>query len=191
MLELKTGFEEQINAILSNLPTERQTLLFSATQTRKVQDLARLNLESPVFVSVHEHASKATPEELAEHYAICKVEEKLNMLWSFLKNHSKKKILVFVQSCKQAKYYCDLFKRLRIPTSVTALYGTLNQLRRMAIYSEFVEAESGVLVATDIAARGLGMFNSMKLLTNIKACVSSMILSARSTVLPIAISILT
>ena len=56
----------------------------------------------------------------------------------------------------QVRYYCDLFKRLRVPTQVSALYGTLNQLRRMAIYKDFCAAESGVLMATDIAARGLG-----------------------------------
>ena len=65
-------------------------------------------------------------------------------------------MLVFVQCCKQVKYLVDLFKRLRIPTPLSGLYGTLNQLRRMAIYKEFCEAEVGVMVATDIAARGLG-----------------------------------
>ena len=52
-----------MNAIVENLPTEgRQTLLFSATQTRSVKDLARLSLTSPVYVSVHEHAANATPD---------------------------------------------------------------------------------------------------------------------------------
>lgn len=68
----------------------------------------------------------------------------------------RKKVLVFVQSCKQAKYYCNLFHRLRAPTQISALYGTLSQLRRMAIYQDFCDKKSGVLIATDIAARGLG-----------------------------------
>lgn len=99
---LEMGFAEQMNAILSNLPVEdRQTLLFSATQTRSIKDLARLSLKSPVFVSVHEHASKMTPDELSEHYVVCPLEQKIDMLWSFVKSHKKKKILIFVQSCKQ------------------------------------------------------------------------------------------
>ncbi len=153
---LEMGFAQQMNAILEQLPREeRQTLLFSATQTRSVRDLARVGMREPVFVSVHEHASRAAPDELSEHYMVCDLEQKLDLLWSFVKSHRRKKILVFLQSCKQVRYYCDLFRRLRAPTQVAALYGTLNQLRRMAIYREFCEAGSGVLMATDLAGRGL------------------------------------
>jgi ATP-dependent RNA helicase DDX10/DBP4 len=82
------GFSNQMNAILDNLPKEgRQTLLFSATQTRSVKDLARLSLSDPVFVSVDENAVRASPDELVESYVVCPVEQKVNMLWSFLKNH--------------------------------------------------------------------------------------------------------
>ena len=80
------------------------------------------------------------------------------MLWSFVKLHRKKKIIVFVQSCKQVKFYCDILRRLRVPTQVSGLYGTLNQMRRMAIFKDFSQAKLGVLIATDIAARGLGKF---------------------------------
>ena len=55
---LEMSFSSQMNAIIANLPSERQTLLFSATQTKSVQDLARLSLKNPLYVSVHEHASK-------------------------------------------------------------------------------------------------------------------------------------
>lgn len=153
---LEMGFADQMNAIVNNLPPERQTLLFSATQTRSIKDLARLSLQNPVYVSVHEHSAKATPDQLQEYYIVCDLSQKMSMLWSFVKNNARKKILVFVQCCKQAKYFTELFRRLRSPTQITALYGTLNQLRRMAIYKEFCEAERGVLFATDIAARGLG-----------------------------------
>lgn len=152
---LEMGFADQMNAIVNNLPPERQTLLFSATQTRSIKDLARLSLQNPVYVSVHEHSAKATPDQLQEYYIVCDLSQKMSMLWSFVKNNARKKILVFVQCCKQAKYFTELFRRLRSPTQITALYGTLNQLRRMAIYKEFCEAERGVLFATDIAARGL------------------------------------
>ena len=54
---LDMGFKKQINAVVENLPRiGRQTLLFSATQTKSVQDLARLSLSSPVYISVHEHS---------------------------------------------------------------------------------------------------------------------------------------
>lgn len=63
---LDMGFQQQLNAIIENLPIERQTLLFSATQTKSVRDLARLSLKDPVYVSVHEHAPHSTPEELVQ-----------------------------------------------------------------------------------------------------------------------------
>lgn len=52
--------------IIENLPVERQTLLFSATQTRKVEDLIRVSLKNPVFISVHENSAQATPDKLVQ-----------------------------------------------------------------------------------------------------------------------------
>ena len=154
---LDMGFEKTMNAILENLPREdRQTLLFSATQTRSVKDLARLSLEKPIFVSVHEHADKATPDKLSEKYILCELQDKINLLWSFIKTHKRQKLLVFMQSCKQVKYIHELFKRLKCNTTLLALHGKLHQLRRMAIYDEFCQKDSSiVLIATDVAARGL------------------------------------
>ena len=155
---LDMGFEKTMNAILENLPSaeDRQTLLFSATQTRSVKDLARLSLENPMYVSVHENSEKATPDKLSERYILCEIEDKINLLWSFIKTHKKQKLLVFIQSCKQVKYVHDLFKRLKCNTTLLALHGKLHQLRRMAIYDEFCQRDgSVVLLATDVAARGL------------------------------------
>ncbi|KAG8223009.1 hypothetical protein J437_LFUL000717 [Ladona fulva] len=152
---LDMGFEETMNNIIQNLPTERQTLLFSATQTRSVKDLARLSLKDPMYVSVHEHAKHSTPEALRQSYIVVELEEKFSMLWSFIRNHTKHKILVFLSSCKQVKYIYEAFCRLRPGVSLLALYGTLHQMRRMAIYESFCRKSHAVLFATDIAARGL------------------------------------
>lgn len=62
---LDMGFKSQINAIMENLPETRQTLLFSATQTKNVKDLVRVCLRDPVYVSVHENADKATPDQVS------------------------------------------------------------------------------------------------------------------------------
>ena len=161
---LDMGFSHTMNAIIENLPKPsddpesegRQTLLFSATQTRSVKDLARLSLENPVYVSIHEKATVPTPENLlSQNYMVCELSEKLNILWSFLKSHKRKKVLVFLQSCKQVKYVSELFRKLRHGAAISALYGTLHQLKRMAIYEEFCKNDQAVLFATDIAARGL------------------------------------
>ncbi|KYM96739.1 PREDICTED: probable ATP-dependent RNA helicase DDX10 isoform X1 [Cyphomyrmex costatus] len=152
---LDMGFEKTMNSIIENLPPKRQTLLFSATQTKSVKDLARLSLKDPLYVSVHEHSAHITPEGLQQSYIICSLEDKLAMLWSFIKNHMKQKIIVFFSSCKQVKYIYEAFCRLRPGISLLALYGTLHQLRRMNIYESFCKKQHAILFATDIAARGL------------------------------------
>ncbi|XP_039302207.1 probable ATP-dependent RNA helicase DDX10 [Solenopsis invicta] len=152
---LDMGFEKTMNSIIENLPAKRQTLLFSATQTKSVKDLARLSLKDPLYVSVHEHSTYTTPEGLQQSYVICSLEDKMAMLWSFIRNHTKQKIIVFFSSCKQVKYVYEAFCRLRPGISLLALYGTLHQLKRMSIYESFCKKQYAVLFATDIAARGL------------------------------------
>ncbi|GFX19187.1 probable ATP-dependent RNA helicase DDX10 [Trichonephila clavipes] len=156
---LDLGFQKTVNAILENFPLERQTLLFSATQTKSVKDLARLSLKNPMYVSVHEHAKHITPEGLQQSYVVCEAHDKTNMIWSFIKSHPKQKILVFMSSCKQAKYIYESFCRLRPSVTVMALYGSLHQLRRMKIYDEFCKKNHAVMFATDVAARGLDFPN--------------------------------
>jgi ATP-dependent RNA helicase DDX10/DBP4 len=55
-----------MDAIIGNLPSERQTLLFSATQTKNVDDLARVSLKNPIIVLAYENSDKATPDQLTQ-----------------------------------------------------------------------------------------------------------------------------
>ncbi|XP_026501796.2 probable ATP-dependent RNA helicase DDX10 [Vanessa tameamea] len=152
---LDLGFEATMNAIIENLPPKRQTLLFSATQTKSVKDLARLSLSFPTYVAPHEQAATVTPESLQQSYIVCEVDEKVGILWSFIKNHLKQKVLVFMATCKQVKYTYDLFCKLRPGVSLLALYGTLHQEKREKIYQEFCRKSNVILFATDLASRGL------------------------------------
>ncbi|XP_068633836.1 probable ATP-dependent RNA helicase DDX10 [Battus philenor] len=152
---LDMGFEATMNAIIENLPPERQTLLFSATQTKSVKDLARLSLSFPTYVAPHEQAETVTPESLQQSYIVCEIDEKIGILWSFIRNHLKQKVLVFMATCKQVKYIYDLFCKLRPGVSLLALYGTLHQEKREKIYKEFCRKSNVVLFATDLASRGL------------------------------------
>ncbi|XP_013102709.2 probable ATP-dependent RNA helicase DDX10 [Stomoxys calcitrans] len=162
---LDMGFEQTLNAIIENFPPQRQTLLFSATQTNSVKDLARLNLNNPVLIGHPDtkveagktqlSSVKVVPDLLQQNYVVIELEDKITMLWSFIKNHLKQKIIVFLSSCKQVKYIFEIFCKLRPGTSLLALYGTLHQDRRIAIYNDFVKKSNVVLFATDIASRGL------------------------------------
>ncbi|KAJ8723577.1 hypothetical protein PYW08_003489 [Mythimna loreyi] len=152
---LDMGFETTMNAIIENLPPERQTLLFSATQTKSVKDLARLSLSFPTYIAPHEQAETVTPDLLQQSYIICEIDEKIGILWSFIKNHLKQKVIVFMATCKQVKYIYELFCKLRPGISLLALYGTLHQEKRERIYNEFCRKSNVVLFATDLASRGL------------------------------------
>ncbi|XP_034864766.1 probable ATP-dependent RNA helicase DDX10 isoform X2 [Mirounga leonina] len=152
---LDMGFADTVNAIIENLPKKRQTLLFSATQTKSVKDLARLSLKNPEYVWVHEKAKYSTPATLEQNYIVCELHQKISVLYSFLRSHLKKKSIVFFSSCKEVQYLYRVFCRLRPGISVLALHGRQQQMRRMEVYNDFVRKRAAVLFATDIAARGL------------------------------------
>ncbi|CAI8586858.1 unnamed protein product [Vicia faba] len=151
---LDSGFKRALNAIISQLPKRRQTMLFSATQTKSVQDLARLSLKDPEYLSVHEESVAATPSLLKQIVMIVPLDQKLDMLWTFIKTHLQFKTIVFLSSCKQVNYVYEAFRKLHPGIPLKCLHGRMKQEKRMAIYSEFCENRS-VLFSTDVAARGL------------------------------------
>ncbi|XP_044055999.1 probable ATP-dependent RNA helicase DDX10 [Siniperca chuatsi] len=152
---LDMGFADTLNAIVENLPKSRQTLLFSATQTKSVKDLARLSLKDPEYVWVHEKAKFSTPATLEQSYVVCELHQKVNVLYSFIKSHLKKKIIVFFACCKEVQFLFRALCRLRPGMPVLALHGKQQQMKRVEVYNDFLRKQNAVLLATDIAARGL------------------------------------
>uniref|UniRef100_A0A182W7Y9 ATP-dependent RNA helicase n=1 Tax=Anopheles minimus TaxID=112268 RepID=A0A182W7Y9_9DIPT len=153
---LDMGFAATMNSIIENLPDARQTLLFSATQTNSVRELARVKLVRPTRIAPHEHEEIATPNKLQQSYVVVDLRAKLTMLWSFLRSHPKQKIIVFFATCKQVKYFYELFKKLRPASLLLPLYGGMNQEKRNKMYAEFCSRKTNVcLMATDVASRGL------------------------------------
>lgn len=152
---LDLGFRDTLNAILENLPRQRQTLLFSATQTSSVEALARLSLRDPECVWAHQEARFSTPATLEQSYLVCELHHKVNLLYSFVRSHLKKKTLVFFACCKEVQYLFRAFCRLRPGLPVLALHGKQPQMKRVEVYDDFLRKSSAVLLATDVAARGL------------------------------------
>ena len=152
---LDMGFKQTIDALVQHLPADRQTLLFSATQTKKVSDLARLSLREPEFVSVHEAAESATPASLQQNYIISPLPEKLDTLWSFIRANVKKKILVFFSSGKQVRFVYESFRHLQPGISLLHLHGRQKQTARLDITTKFSNSKYACLFSTDVAARGL------------------------------------
>ncbi|KAF8516044.1 DEAD-domain-containing protein [Gautieria morchelliformis] len=153
---LDMGFARSLNAIISHLPRHRQTLLFSATQTQSVKDLARLSLDDPASVSVQEAGSVvATPKNLEQHYLVCELDRKLDILYSFIKTHLKVKAIVFMSSGKQVRYVFETFCKMQPGIPLLHLHGKQKQSKRLDIYQRFLSCSHSVLLATDIVARGL------------------------------------
>jgi ATP-dependent RNA helicase DDX10/DBP4 len=149
------GFSQTIDALIEHLPKERQTLMFSATQTKKVSDLARLSLKEPEFVSVHENADSATPSGLQQNYVVTPLPDKLDTLWSFIRANVKKKILVFLSSGKQVRFVYEAFRHLQPGIPLLHLHGRQKQTARLDITTKYSNSKAACLFSTDVAARGL------------------------------------
>ncbi|OJJ62541.1 hypothetical protein ASPSYDRAFT_86228 [Aspergillus sydowii CBS 593.65] len=149
------GFQKTVDAIVGHLPPQRQTLLFSATQTKKVSDLARLSLQDPEYVAVHEAASSATPSKLQQHYIVTPLAQKLDTLWSFIRSNLKSKTIVFLSSGKQVRFVYESFRHMQPGIPLLHLHGRQKQGGRLDITTRFSQAQHAVLFSTDVSARGL------------------------------------
>ncbi|KAI5271060.1 DEAD-domain-containing protein [Aureobasidium subglaciale] len=152
---LEVGFEDEMRQIIKILPKdERQTMLFSATQTTKVEDLARISLRpGPLYINVDYRKEHSTVENLEQGFIVCQPDMRFRLLFTFLKKHPKKKIIVFFSSCNCVKYYAELLNYIDLP--VLDLHGKQKQQKRTNTFFEFCNAKQGTLICTDVAARGL------------------------------------
>ncbi|GJD11756.1 ATP-dependent RNA helicase HAS1 [Galdieria sulphuraria] len=151
---LDIGFEEEMHEILRILPKDRQTLLFSATQTTRVEDLIKVSFKNkPIYVGVDDKRETATVSGLEQGFLVCSAEVRFQTLFTFLKRNSKKKIIVFFSSCNVVKFYAELLNFIDIP--VLELHGRQKQQKRTNTFFEFCKAQSAILLCTDVAARGL------------------------------------
>ncbi|KAG2075218.1 DEAD-domain-containing protein [Suillus decipiens] len=152
---LEIGFEEEMKKIIKILPNDgRQSMLFSATQTTKVQDLARISLRpGPLHVDVDKEEATSTVSTLSQGYVVCPSDRRFLLLFTFLRKNLKKKVIVFFSSCNSVKYHGELLNYIDVP--VLDLHGKQKQQKRTNTFFEFINAESGILLCTDVAARGL------------------------------------
>lgn len=151
---LSIGFEEDMRSIIRLLPADRQTMLFSATQTEKVQELVKISVkEDPVYVGVDDEASEATASNLEQGYVVCPSDKRFLLLFTFLKRNLNKKVMVFLSSCNAVKYYAELLTYIDIP--VLDIHGKQKQQKRTATFFDFCQRETGIMLCTDVAARGL------------------------------------
>ncbi|XP_064457975.1 ATP-dependent RNA helicase DDX55-like [Ornithodoros turicata] len=155
---LDMGFEKSINTLLSYLPKQRRTGLFSATQTKEVEDLIRAGLRNPVCITVKEKPASGsmqrTPALLSNYYMVCEPDEKLKVLVSFLRSRSEAKHLVFFSTCACVEYFSLILPHFLKNVTLISIHGKMKS-RRQAIFDKFMKMEKGILLCTDVLARGV------------------------------------
>ncbi len=152
---LDMGFLPDIRAIVNGMPVERQTLFFSATITPEIQVLVNTFLKDPVTVSVR-------TAETSEHVEQTVIEardkaHKLELLTDMLKGEDYDKVLVFGETKFGVQRLSDHLDNSGIPS--VAIHGNKNQSQRQRALKQFKDERVRVLVATDVAARGLDIPN--------------------------------
>ncbi|CCH60840.1 hypothetical protein TBLA_0D03400 [Henningerozyma blattae CBS 6284] len=158
---LDMGFKKTLDAIVNNLPISRQTLLFSATQSQSLDDLARLSLTDYKsigtldIVKENETGASATPETLQQSYIDVPLQDKLDTLFSFIKTHLKNKMIIFLSSSKQVHFVYETFRKLQPGISLMHLHGRQKQKARTETLDKFSRAQQVCLFATDVVARGI------------------------------------
>jgi ATP-dependent RNA helicase RhlE len=148
---LDMGFVEDIKALLSNLPTDRQTLFFSATMSPQVQYLTQNFLDNPVTISVK---TQETAENVDQD--IIRVEEhddKLEVLHDLLIQKGFSKVLIFGQTKHGVERLSDTLEKRGF--SSVSIHGNKTQSARERALNTFKQDEAQIMVATDVAARGL------------------------------------
>lgn len=150
---LSLNFEESLTRILQELPSRRRTFLFSATMTSSVKKLQRASLKhDPVKVSVTNNRF-GTVAELKQTYILMPAKWKACYLAFLLAEFSGNSIMVFCSSCQLATKLSLIVKTLGM--TGTVLTGKMNQNARLTALTKFKASEKSVLVATDVASRGL------------------------------------
>lgn len=201
---LDMGFSVALTAILTRLPKQRRTGLYSATQTEQVEELARAGLRNPVRVTVRVKAPRpraqsaeresatsdatkqvvapvlrqVTPATLSCFYAVLRHEHKLHHFAHLLTSRPDKKFIVYLLTCSCVDYFARLpFQKLMrashefhhdLPVgckddddhdahrrTVVALHGKMSQAKRTRALDIFAKSSNGLLICTDVAARGL------------------------------------
>jgi ATP-dependent RNA helicase DeaD len=148
---LKMGFIEDIESIIRELPTERQTLLFSATVPKEIKRIADHFMKNPV--SVHVEAKEMTADLIDQYYTRCKDYEKFDLLTQFIDVQNPDLSIVFARTKRRV----DEVARGLIERGYSAegIHGDLSQEKRLGVLRNFKNGKLDILVATDVAARGL------------------------------------
>ncbi|NJL74384.1 MAG: DEAD/DEAH box helicase [Saprospiraceae bacterium] len=152
---LSMGFKDDLDAILSTTPNEKQTLLFSATMPSEMQTIVRTYMRNPIEINAG--TQNVSAENIKHLYSVVKATDKYAALKRILDVNPDIYGIVFCRTRMDTKEIAD--KLIEDDYSADALHGDLSQPQREHVMKRFRAKQLQVLVATDVAARGLDINN--------------------------------
>jgi ATP-dependent RNA helicase DeaD len=148
---LNMGFLEDIETILKDIPEERQTLLFSATMPRQIQNLAQKFMKNPEIISIK--AKEVTVDTIEQHFLEVLERQKFDVISRLLDIQSPDLAIIFCRTKRRVDEISEALSKRGY--SAEAIHGDLSQSKRDSVLRQFKEGTIEILVATDVAARGL------------------------------------
>ena len=148
---LNMGFLEDIETILSSCPEERHTMMFSATMKDEIKAIANKFMKDPVLVKVE--AQELTVPTIEQQYFEVKEHDKFKMLCRLLDIHNPELAMVFGRTKRRVDELTEALQKLGYQAE--GLHGDLTQRHRDIVMNKFRNGQISILVATDVAARGL------------------------------------
>ena len=152
---LKLGFLEDVDRIFSCMLQEHQTLLFSATMPPEIRRLADHYLRDPVVISLNRE--RIAPESLEHHFRLVPRAGRIEVLREYLMDPALIQAIVFANSRDNADHLYQALANLRRPVEI--IHGGLEQSRRTSIIRQFRSRKIHIMIATDVAGRGLDFSN--------------------------------
>jgi ATP-dependent RNA helicase DDX47/RRP3 len=149
---LSMDFGTAIDQILEASPIERQTFLFSATMTSKVSKLQRASLKNPIKIEVS--SKYETVDTLVQTYILVPYKFKQTYLMAILEQLGSYTAIIFIDTCLNAQKMSTMLRHLGFDSSI-CLHGQMSQTQRLHSLNQFRAGNKKLLVATDVAARGL------------------------------------
>uniref|UniRef100_A0A7G3A893 RNA helicase n=1 Tax=Lutzomyia longipalpis TaxID=7200 RepID=A0A7G3A893_LUTLO len=148
---LNMDFEVELDKILKEIPRERRTFLFSATMTSKVRKLQRACLRDPVKVEVS--SKYQTVEKLQQYYVFIPTKYKDIYLLHILNDLAGNSFMIFCSTCNNTLRTALMLRELGL--AAVPLHGQMSQNKRLAALNKFKAKSRSILIATDVASRGL------------------------------------
>ncbi|PWZ23308.1 DEAD-box ATP-dependent RNA helicase 10 [Zea mays] len=148
---LNVEFEKSLDDILSEMPKDRRTFLFSATMTKKVNKLQRACLRNPAKVEVSSKYS--TVDSLKQEFYFVPADDKDCYLLHVLNERLESMIMIFVRTCESTRLLALMLRNLGL--KAMSISGQMSQDKRLGALNRFKAKDCNILICTDVASRGL------------------------------------